>query len=105
MNTQDRHTALQILLLLWVAVMAMSFLGFAMTEPSGDGFTRGINRVTTFLSWQVAGLVLALLCLFLRAPVQRGRPLRWMALVPALVAGAQVLAFVAVFLAASAGVL
>jgi hypothetical protein len=105
MSTPDRHLALQILLLIWLAIMGLSVLGFALIEPVGDGFTRGMNRVMTFLGWQVAGLVIALLCLFQRARVARGRPLRWIALVPALVAGVQVLAIVALFLAASVGVL
>jgi hypothetical protein len=105
MNTPERHIALKLLLLIWVVMMGISVLGFALIEPTGDGFTRGMNRVISFLSWQVAGLVLALVCLFLRASVNRGRPLRWIALVPALVAGVQILGFVSVFLAAATGML
>ena len=105
MTETRRHTGLKILLLLWLAVMAGSFLAFQLTDETGDGFTRGLNRVMTFLGWQFAGLIIALLCLFLRAKVDRGRPLRWIALVPALVAGAQVLVLVAMYLAASTGLL
>lgn len=105
MTQVDRHTALKIVLLVWVAIMGISFLGYALTETSGDGFTRGLNRIMVFLGWQIAGLVIAVICLFLRARVERGRPLRWVALVPALVAGAQVLAIVSLFVAASANVL
>jgi hypothetical protein len=105
MTTPDRHISLKLLLLIWAIIMGISVFGYALTDPEGDGFARGMNRVVSFLSWQIAGLVLALVCLFLRAAVDRGRPLRWLALVPALVAGAQVLAFVAMYLAASSGVL
>lgn len=105
MTEARRHTGLKILLLLWLAVMAGSFLAFQLTAETGDGFTRGLNRVLAFVGWQFAGLIIALICLFLRARVEWGRPLRWIALVPALVAGTQVLAFVAMYLAASAGML
>lgn len=105
MSDVPRHTGLKFLLLLWFAIMVGSFLAFQWTVETGDGFTRGLNRVMAFVGWQFAGLIIALICLFLRARVEWGRPLRWIALVPALVAGTQVLGFVAMYLAASAGML
>lgn len=105
MTSERASATLIIMLLIWTAIMGASVLGYALTEPSGDGFTRGLSRMMTFLGWQLAAMVIALICLFLRPRVARGRPLRWIALGPALVAGAQIVAFVAMFLAASAGVL
>ncbi|MGI3183765.1 hypothetical protein [Nioella aestuarii] len=104
MTQAGRHIALKIILLAWVAIMGISIFGYILTEASGDGFTRGLNRIMVFLGWQIAGLVVALICLFLRARVEPGRPLRWVAMVPALVAGAQVLAILSLFLATSANV-
>lgn len=41
---------------LWAAIYGYSFWALAMTEPTGDGFTRGLNRVSAFLTGQaVAG--------------------------------------------------
>jgi hypothetical protein len=105
MTDAPRHTGLQILLLLWLAVMAGSVLAFQWTAADGDGFTRGMKRVMSFFGWQLAGLVLALVCLLLRAKVAPGRALRWIALVPAGVALLQVGLIVAAFAAASAGLL
>ena len=45
-------------LTLWALAFAASFVMTGMTDPTGDGFTRGLNRVTTFLGWQgAAGLI------------------------------------------------
>jgi len=47
------------LLILWAITMALS-LWWLSAEATGDGFTRGLNRVVGFLGWQLAGAVLAL---------------------------------------------
>ena len=42
---------------LWVFAFAYAFYALATLEPTGDGFTRGANRITTYLGWQgVAGM-------------------------------------------------
>lgn len=47
-----------ILTALWAAAYVASLWGLLMLEPTGDGFTRGLNRVTAFVGWQfAAGLI------------------------------------------------
>ncbi|MBI5471687.1 MAG: hypothetical protein HY961_05030 [Ignavibacteriae bacterium] len=48
--------ALQVL---WILVFALSIVLAAAGAPTGDGFTRGLNRLSTFLAWQVAAIVVA----------------------------------------------
>jgi len=95
--TAPRHIALRLLLALWLVAMVLSITGFLGSEPTGDGFTRGLNRVATLFGWQLAGAVLALLCLFFRHEVLPGTPLRWISLVPIAVAGLVVLALAGLF--------
>lgn len=95
--TAPRHIVLRLLLALWLVAMVVSVVGYAVTEPTGDSFARGMNRVVIFFGWQVAGIVLALLCLFFRHEVTPGTPLRWISLVPIAVAGLLVAALAALF--------
>ncbi|GAB5468176.1 MAG: hypothetical protein Kilf2KO_12060 [Rhodospirillales bacterium] len=48
------------LALLWCLFFAWSFVDYAITEPTGSGFVRGINRLAGFLGWQVAAFLVAL---------------------------------------------
>ncbi|MEL7104320.1 MAG: hypothetical protein AAGM21_00240 [Pseudomonadota bacterium] len=48
------------ILALWVLVFGWSVIGSWGMEPTGDGFTRGMNRVTHFLGWQAIAACLAL---------------------------------------------
>lgn len=75
------RTAIWIVLGLWAVAMALS--GLALTaEPTGDGFTRGLNRVTGFVGWQVPGLILAVVAWLASRPLPRGDLLRWLGRVP-----------------------
>jgi hypothetical protein len=47
----------------------------AMTKPTGDGFTRGLNRLENFLLWQILALALALTILVYG--IGRFRERRW----------------------------
>lgn len=49
-----------VLLALWAAIYLWSGVSFLTTVPTGSGFTRGLNRVTTFFGWQLAAGVLAI---------------------------------------------
>ncbi len=52
-----RRLLLTALIAAWLMAYGYSFVAFAVTEPDGDGFTRGANRILQFLGWQgVAGL-------------------------------------------------
>ena len=47
-----------VLLALWCAAWVYSVVFLMNTDPTGDGFTRGVNRITGFLGWQgVAGML------------------------------------------------
>ena len=49
---------LAILLAAWALAFAWSGSAGLTTQPNGDGFARGLNRVGVFLGWQgVAGLI------------------------------------------------
>ncbi|MEO1239932.1 MAG: hypothetical protein AAFW64_09865 [Pseudomonadota bacterium] len=48
------------ILALWVLAFGWSVIGSWGMAPAGDGFTRGLNRVTHFLGWQAISACLAL---------------------------------------------
>lgn len=48
------------ILALWVLAFGWSVIGSWGMEPTGDGFTRGMNRITHFLGWQAIAACLAL---------------------------------------------
>lgn len=54
------RTALRIGLLLWTIAFILSFLDTGLTGPSGDGFTAGMNKITSFLIWQGLALIFAI---------------------------------------------
>ena len=45
-------TLLMVLFALWLLVFGGSFAAYTFTEPTGEGFVRGMNRVVSFLGWQ-----------------------------------------------------
>ncbi|MEM9425640.1 MAG: hypothetical protein AAGA06_02970 [Pseudomonadota bacterium] len=55
-----RRLLLTALIAIWVLAYGYSFVAFATTEPDGDGFTRGANRVAQFLGWQGMAGILAI---------------------------------------------
>ena len=68
------------LLILWALLWVGSIALPATLAPTGDGFTRGLNRLMAFFGLQIGAGVIGLLLVFIRPPEGR---LRWMALVPA----------------------
>jgi hypothetical protein len=50
---------LWLLLALWLAAFVGSFIAFAVIEPTGSSFTRGMNRAGAFFGWQAAAIGLA----------------------------------------------
>jgi hypothetical protein len=44
----------------WLVLFITSFVVLQLTSPTGDGFTRGLNRIVAFMTWQIAALVLAM---------------------------------------------
>lgn len=57
-------------LMIWGGLYLYSFWLLFTMESTGDGFTRGMNRVTGFLGWQMAAAAVGLVCFML----SRGQP-------------------------------
>lgn len=55
----NRRTVVALLFVGWVAVFVVSFVLTSGTTPTGDGFTRGLNRVGVLLSWQAVAMAVA----------------------------------------------
>ena len=63
--------------LAWLAMYAWSFSSFWL-DPTGDGFTRGLNRISTFVGWQFgAGMVGVALFALRNHVAPRLRKLLW----------------------------
>jgi hypothetical protein len=69
-------------LALWAASWAMSFYAYATNAPTGDGFVRGLNRVTAFLGWQLAAAVPAFAAWILGRDWPRGTGVRIVSRMP-----------------------
>lgn len=80
------------LFVLWAAAFAWSFIGFAITEGTGDGFARGLNRVSLFIGWQFVAAVLAVLVRGFGTGLEEGSLLRRASWVPIGLAGLLILA-------------
>ena len=44
----------------WLVLFLASFVVLQVTPPTGDGFTRGLNRIASFMTWQGAAFGLAM---------------------------------------------
>jgi hypothetical protein len=45
----------------WLALFAAGFLAYAVTEATGDSFTRGLNRIGNFLGFEAAAALAAVM--------------------------------------------
>jgi hypothetical protein len=88
-----------VLAAVWAVLFAASFGAMWLIDPVGDGFTRGLNRVTAFLGWQTAALAvsLAAAAAVLRLPRPRERRILAAGLLPLAFSGLVALSFVALF--------
>lgn len=75
------RAAIWTLLLLWALFMGLSLLALT-AEPTGEGFLRGLNRVTGFLGWQMGAAVVAFLLWLGVRPLDRGEMLRRLGRLP-----------------------
>ena len=95
MFASRQNQLVALLLAAWAGLYIWSFIGFSVTEPTGDGFTRGMNRVSVFLLWQfVAGIVAVPVYMVGRAQA-RGSALRWASRLPLALAIALIAAIAA----------
>ena len=79
-----------VFLSVWALVYALSFIAAANTPAKDMGFTRGINRITTFVAWQIAAALLAIVVWNFASSFQPGL-WRWTFRTPAILAAALVL--------------
>ncbi|MCG6902097.1 MAG: hypothetical protein LJE68_05390 [Rhodobacter sp.] len=77
---------LMLLLLCWAIAFFGSFAALLLLPTVDNGLTAGLNRVTTFFTWQLVAVGLAMACMVLRWSSSNMR-LRSLAAVPAIVAG------------------
>jgi hypothetical protein len=83
-----------LLIAIWGGVFTWSIIGFVTGEPTGDGFTRGLNRITGLLLWQFAAAGLSLPVYFVGRGYERGHWLRWISRLPLVLAVTFVLAVI-----------
>ncbi|MBV0910798.1 hypothetical protein [Anianabacter salinae] len=87
-----------VLLLLWGAAYAWSVIGFHLTEPTGDGFTRGSNRVMVFFGWQCVAAVVGAAIWLAGNRLEAGTTVRQLSRVPLILAALLVAALGALLL-------
>ncbi len=90
-----------ILLSIWLVTYCWSFGSLFLTEATGDGFTRGLNRVTSFFGWQILAGSLALVIWWLGRHFERKTLARWICRLPVTLAGLLFLACVGLIVAAN----
>lgn len=80
---------------LWAALYAGSFLVAMHATPSGDGFTRGMNRIAVFLQYQLGAGLIAVFIWWMGRTLPRGWR-RWLARIPVLAVAALFLLIIGV---------
>lgn len=55
------RTLVHVLAGLWAVLMVVSLALSLGAEAEGDGFTRGLNRIASFLTWQAFAFVVAVI--------------------------------------------
>ncbi|MFQ5526304.1 MAG: hypothetical protein ACE5GX_08580 [Thermoanaerobaculia bacterium] len=58
--TRRQSVQLWLGLIVWLLAFGMSIVLAAISDPVGDGFTRGINRIGTFFRWQFLAFAAAI---------------------------------------------
>lgn len=75
-------------LALWALAYGASLWALFWTEPNGDGFTRGLNRVAGFMGWQLLAAFLAVVAWAAGRRAEVTTPIRWLSRVPTFLAAA-----------------
>ena len=76
---------------LWVFTYIGSIVVLQVTEPTGDGMTRGLNRLTSFLSWQVVAAFFAIGVWIAGNGLPKGSQARLFSRIPSVLAGVLIL--------------
>jgi hypothetical protein len=82
----------------WTALFVLSFVVAFLLEPTGDGFTRGLNRISAFLVWQGIAVAVAVPA-WLTGRGGVGSGTRWLSRMPAIVHSLIVLLVIGLILA------
>ncbi|NQU38776.1 MAG: hypothetical protein HQ523_02370 [Lentisphaerae bacterium] len=92
----QRRWVINVLVILWVALVALAFIQYSATEATDSGFTRGFNRIGLFLKWQAAALLTAFFAWqsARRARPTLGRAKTWPGYVPIVLSGGFFLAII-----------
>ena len=91
-NGMTRNRAVNSVVVLWTALFALSFVLPYLLESTGDGFTRGLNRITAFVIWQGIAIAVAIVAWLLGLGISREGPhSRWLSRIPAIVHSSMVL--------------
>lgn len=92
-----QRTQLVLLVVVWALAFAGSFLHYQLAAPTGDGFTRGFNRIAIFLGWQAISFLLAIITMLVarREEEEMTTVLSVIGHVPMVVSGVLLIAFVA----------
>lgn len=81
-----RPRLITLALTLWILIFAASFALPFVLEPTGDGFTRGLNRIAALFLWQGIAFAIAVVVWILGLGIERDRTgMRWASRVPAIV--------------------
>ncbi|MEL7029889.1 MAG: hypothetical protein AAGL49_11955, partial [Pseudomonadota bacterium] len=88
------RTLIWALMAVWAGLYAWSFIAFQITAPTDFGFTKGLNRVTTFLGWQAAAGAVGVVVWMMGGAFERGSVGRWLARGPVALAALLVLAII-----------
>jgi hypothetical protein len=86
-------TALRAGLVLWTLAFILSFVDFGMTDATGDGFTRGMNKMGKFVLWQAVAGALAVALWVVGSRFERRSGQRVASRIPGVVLIAILLAF------------
>lgn len=81
-RTQVTH----LIVAVWVGLFLLSFVLMFTLAPTGDGFTRGLNRISAFLAWQSIAFVVAIVLLIVgRGLQQENKLIRWLSRIPVII--------------------
>ncbi len=92
------RTLLAILLVVWMGVYVASFIIPWTYNATGDGFTRGLNRIAAFFGWQIAAGVIGLVIWGMGRHQGGSTVMRWLMRIPVLLAAALAVLSVGVIL-------
>ncbi len=93
----SRRNLTLLLLLLWAAAFVWSFVSTQITPATGDGFTRGMNRISGFAIWQALAFALAIGIWVLGGAFHKSTVLCRVSRVPAIAALLVVLGVLGIF--------